>query len=159
MTFLICMTVHIMIEELNIILYTCTVEIPAGIGMEIVLVSCTFPFPRHFLHGVVMMWPCPPQRRQVDRMWKNPVLTVSCKKLILHCKIILVTAKLGVVNQWSLNTMYLQNVCQISAVTCISQSLFSCKALCKSLFFSRLTKSQSTNLFAFLISLNVIFTF
>ena len=49
--------------------------------MVIVLVSFTLPFPLHFLHGELIKTPWPPQRRQVDLMWKNPVLTVSWKQI------------------------------------------------------------------------------
>lgn len=49
--------------------------------MVIVLVSFTLPFPLHFLHGELIKIPWPPQRRQVDLMWKNPVLTVSWKQI------------------------------------------------------------------------------
>ena len=65
------------IREYNIL----SIYIPAGIGMVIVLVSFTLPFPLHFLHGELIKTPWPPQRRQVDLMWKNPVLTVSWKQI------------------------------------------------------------------------------
>ena len=64
------------------------------------MVSVTLPFPRHFLQGVLIIWPCPPHRRHVDLMWKKPVFTVSCgwKPTCIHEKTInmdKVTNKLG----------------------------------------------------------------
>lgn len=53
-------------------------NLPAGTGTAIVCTRLVWPDPRHRAQGVTTMEPLPPQRRQVERMVKGPVLTVSC---------------------------------------------------------------------------------